>query len=167
MGQFERTIDQMNRNTERNQDYLHDNLKTYTRREFTNFFSDTKQKKPADLTLEDKEQLWWWKTSGISRNVWYYRDRFFTPRGPCTLPVMREAWTKGIIDDKTLVWANGLIDWIPIRNVVLLVTAIRTPEVQIVTWLKKKIVLEPKLRQVRKERAHTRMIQSNQLELWN
>merc|ERR1712224_1006917 len=152
---------------ENNQYKTHLKIKEYKRRESENFFADTKQKTIADMTFEDKEQIWWWKTSAISRNIWYYRDRFFAPRGPCTLPVLREAWTKGIIDDKTLVWATGLIDWIPIRNVVLLKTAIRTPEVQVVTWLKKKLVLEPQLHQVRQEQVHTRMIQSNQLELWN
>ena len=44
------------------------------------------------------------------------------------MPILREAWSKGIIDEKTLVWGTGLIDWLPIRNVTLLTAAIRTPE---------------------------------------
>ena len=29
-----------------------------------------------------------------AKNVWYYRDRMSVPRGPCTLPVLREAWVR-------------------------------------------------------------------------
>jgi len=136
-------------------------------RESDNFFTDSEQKQSKDLTFEDREQLWWWKNAVITRNIWYYRDRLSTVRGPCTLPVLREAWTKGIIDDKTLVWGNGLIDWIPIRNISLLSTAIRTPEVQVATLLKKKLSLEGKLNKIRKERSPFRMLHSNQLELWS
>lgn len=50
------------------------------------------------------------------------------PRGPCTLPIMREAWVHGVIDQNTLVWGQGLADWLPIRNVKTLVPQIRTVE---------------------------------------
>merc|ERR1712072_246161 len=110
--------------------------------------------------------MWWWKNAVLARNVWYYRDRLSTPRGPCTLPLLREAWSMGIIDEKTLIWGNGLIDWIPIRNVTLLTSSIRTPEVQIATSIKK-FILERKLKQVRKDRAAIRLIQSNRLDHWN
>merc|ERR1711918_116033 len=103
------------------------------------------------------------KNAVIARNVWYYRDRLSVVRGPCTLPVLREAWAGGIIDDKTLVWGNGLIDWIPIRNVSLLTSSIRTPEVQLATWFKKKIWFERKLHQVRKMREAIRVVYGNQL----
>merc|ERR1719235_2576437 len=136
------------------------------RRKTKNFFTDTKQNYIKKSKLEDREQMWWWKNSIISRSVWSYRDRFLIPRGPCTLPVLREAWSKGIIDDKTLVWGTGLIDWIPIRNVWLLSSAIRTPEVQLATSLKK-LFFGPLLKQVRKNREQFRMIRSNQIELWN
>lgn len=33
-------------------------------------------------------------------------DRLSTPRGPCSLPVLREAWTQGVIDANTLVWGQ-------------------------------------------------------------
>ena len=39
-----------------------------------------------------------------ARNVWYYRDRLSVPRGPCTMPVLREAWSNGVIDENTIVW---------------------------------------------------------------
>ena len=29
-----------------------------------------------------------------------------TPRGPCSLPVLREAWTQGVVDENTLVWGQ-------------------------------------------------------------
>merc|ERR1739848_425429 len=134
--------------------YLQKSLKlnSYINRESKNFFTDSSQKQTKDFTLEDREQLWWWKNAVMGRNVWYYRDRISTVRGPCTLPVLREAWTKGIIDDKTLIWGNGLIDWIPIRNISLLTSAIRTPEVQIATFIKKKMSFENKIDQIRRER---------------
>ena len=58
----------------------------------------------------------------------YYRDRLSTPRGPCPLPTLRQAWVAGVIDEDTLVWGHGLMDWLPIRNVRTLVPQIRTPE---------------------------------------
>merc|ERR1712176_832836 len=137
------------------------------KREVGNFFWDTAQKYTKDLNSEDREQMWWWKNVSVARNVWYYRDRLSTVRGPCTLPVLREAWVRGIIDDKTLVWGNGLIDWIPIRNINLLSSAIRTLEVQIATQINKKILMERILTRVREQREAVRMIHSNQLELWN
>ena len=50
------------------------------------------------------------------------------PRGPCNLPVLREAWVNGIIDENTLVWGQGLIDWLPVKNVRTLIPMIRTVE---------------------------------------
>jgi hypothetical protein len=44
------------------------------------------------------------------------------------VPVLREAWVQGIVDENTLVWGSGLIDWLPIRNVRTLVPQIRTVE---------------------------------------
>jgi len=31
---------------------------------------------------------------------------------------MRSCWVNGIVDDKTLVWGQGLESWFPIRNVI-------------------------------------------------
>lgn len=130
--------------------------------------------------------------------------RLSVPRGPCTMPILREAWSKGLIDEKTLVWGTGLMDWLPMRNITLLVAAVRTPEgeptnhrsrsarekrriqsrahvapllkkesplsaraVQLATWLKKKLVFERRLGEIRKERASVRGFQSNQLDQWN
>ena len=42
--------------------------------------------------------------------------------------MLRECWVHGIIDENTLVWGQGLVDWLPIRNVRTLVAQIRTPE---------------------------------------
>ena len=56
------------------------------------------------------------------------RDRLSAPRGPCSLPVLREAWVNGVIDEHTLVWGQGLADWLPVKNVRTLVPQIRTVE---------------------------------------
>jgi GH35 family endo-1,4-beta-xylanase len=42
--------------------------------------------------------------------------------------VLREAWTQGVIDEHTLIWGQGLADWLPIKNVRTLVPQIRTVE---------------------------------------
>ncbi|GAB4818254.1 hypothetical protein N2152v2_005300 [Parachlorella kessleri] len=84
------------------------------------------------------------------------KDRLNVPRGPCTLPVLKEAWVNGVIDSNTLIWGQGLADFIPIRNVRTLVPQIRTVEVQLATWVKKQFALKPALSQSRKERAEQR-----------
>ena len=99
-----------------------------------------------------------------AKNVWYYRDRLSTPRGPCTLPVLRECWVNGIIDENTLVWGQGLADWLPVKNVRTLVPQIRTMEVQVATWMKKTFSLKPSLAKVRKERAGARVGVSSQVD---
>jgi hypothetical protein len=56
------------------------------------------------------------------------RDRLNVPRGPCALPVLKEAWVDGVIDANTLIWGQGLADFIPLKNVRTLVPQIRTVE---------------------------------------
>jgi hypothetical protein len=64
----------------------------------------------------------------LRKNIWYYRDRLNVPRGPCPLHVLKDCWVQGVIDENTLVWGHGLYDWLPARNVKLLLPMIRTPE---------------------------------------
>uniref|UniRef100_A0A7S1X760 GYF domain-containing protein n=2 Tax=Eukaryota TaxID=2759 RepID=A0A7S1X760_9CHLO len=106
----------------------------------------------GSITFEQRQQFDYIRTA-TKKNVWYYRDRLNTARGPCTLPVLREAWVQGIIDEHTLVWGQGLADWLPARNVRTLVPQIRTLEVQAATFIKKQFVLKPALEKIRKERA--------------
>lgn len=54
--------------------------------------------------------------------------RMNVPRGPCSVPVLRECWVHGVIDQNTLIWGQGLMDWLPVRNVRTLVPQIRTIE---------------------------------------
>ncbi|KAL4425273.1 hypothetical protein ABPG75_009289 [Micractinium tetrahymenae] len=116
--------------------------------------------KPAKMTHYDRQVVDYVRTA-TAKNIWYYRDRLSTPRGPCSLPVLREAWTQGVIDENTLVWGQGLADWLPVRNVRTLVPQIRTVEVQIATWMKKTFGLKPALARARKERAEQRAGQLN------
>ena len=58
----------------------------------------------------------------------YYRDRMSVPRGPCNVAVLRECWVQGVVDEHTLVWGQGLGDWLPVRNIRTLVPQIRTFE---------------------------------------
>lgn len=111
--------------------------------------------KPAKMTHYDR-QLVDYVRCATAKNIWYYRDRMSSPRGPCSLPVLREAWTQGVIDENTLVWGQGLADWLPVKNVRTLVPQIRTVEVQVATWVKKQFALKPALAHARKERAEQR-----------
>jgi len=58
----------------------------------------------------------------------YYKDRLMVARGPCNMHVLRDCWVHGVVDENTLVWGQGLCDWLPIRNVRTLVPQIRTVE---------------------------------------
>ena len=50
------------------------------------------------------------------------------PRGPCNMWVLRNCWSNGVVDENTLVWGQGLADWLPMKNVRMLIPQIRTPE---------------------------------------
>ena len=78
------------------------------------------------------------------------------PRGPCNLPILREAWIHGVVDEHTLVWGKGLMDWLPMRNVRTLVPQVTTAEVRLAAWVKRTMVLGPALRAVRKQRKAER-----------
>lgn len=120
-------------------------------------------RKPAKYGHYERSVVDYVRTA-TGKNVWYYRDRLSTPRGPCTLPVLRECWVNGIIDENTLIWGQGLADWLPVKNVRTLVPQIRTVEVQVATWMKKTFSLKPALQQVRKQRAGARVHTNNQLD---
>lgn len=92
----------------------------------------------------------------MRKNIWYYRDRMSVPRGPCPLHVLKDCWVQGVIDENTLVWGGGLYDWLPIKNVKLLIPMIRTPEVQLGAWMKKTFALKPALNRIREERKGVR-----------
>ena len=42
--------------------------------------------------------------------------------------VLRNCWSNGVVDENTLVWGQGLADWLPMKNVRMLIPQIRTPE---------------------------------------
>lgn len=70
-----------------------------------------------------------------------------------------------MIDEHTLIWGQGQMDWLPIRNVRMLTGAIRTPEVRLATWFRKTFVLQPQLEKIREQRSQTKTILSNQVDL--
>lgn len=114
------------------------------------------------------------------KNVWYYRDRLSVPRGPCTLPVLRDCWVNGVIDENTLLWGQGLIDWLPAKNIRTLVAQIRSPEgersrvrrsdntelctVRFSTWFKKQFALKPALAEMRRRDPEKRQIRCDQVD---
>jgi len=122
-----------------------------------------KTKEGPKYSFHDKEQVDYIREA-TKKNVWYYRDRLNVARGPCTLPVMRECWVHGIIDEDTLVWGQGLHDFLPVRNVRTLVPQIRTVEVRVATWVKKQFALKPALNSIRKHREDQRPKPSAQVD---
>jgi GYF domain 2 len=78
----------------------------------------------------DSDECWLinYVRMATKKNVWYYRDRCGVARGPAPLPTLKEAWVHGLIDEHTMVWGQGLADFLPIKNVRTLVPQIRTPE---------------------------------------
>lgn len=85
----------------------------------------------------------------LRKNVWYYRDRMNNARGPCPLHTLKDCWVQGVIDENTLVWGQGLFDWLPAKNVKLLLPMIRTPEVRFGAWMKRTFSLKPALNKIR------------------
>ena len=92
----------------------------------------------------------------MRKNVWYYRDRMNVPRGPCPLHVLKDAWVQGVVDENTLMWGQGLYDWIPAKNIKLLLPMIRTPEVMLGAWMKRTFSLKPALNKIRESRKEQR-----------
>lgn len=92
----------------------------------------------------------------MRKNIWYYRDRMSVPRGPCPLHVLKDCWVQGVVDENTLVWGQGLIDWLPMKNVKLLVAQVRTPEVRFGAWVKRNFSLKPALERIREGRTEAR-----------
>ncbi|KAK9834808.1 hypothetical protein WJX81_000283 [Elliptochloris bilobata] len=107
------------------------------------------------MTMKDRQYVDYVRELTM-KNVWYYRDRLSVPRGPCNVAVLRECWVHGVIDEHTLVWGQGLGDWLPVRNIRTLVPQIRTFEVRVATWIKRTFALKPALAQARKDRAEFR-----------
>lgn len=92
----------------------------------------------------------------LKRNVWYYRDRMSVPRGPCPLHVLKDAWVQGMVDENTLMWGRGLVDWLPAKNIKLLLPLVRTPEVKLGAWMKRTFSLKPALNRIREQRKEHR-----------
>ena len=59
--------------------------------------------------------------------------------GLANVAVLRECWVQGVIDEHTLVWGQGLGDWLPVRNIRTLVPQIRTFEGAALAAVKKLI----------------------------
>ena len=69
------------------------------------------------------------------------------------MSTLRQCWVNGVVDEHTLVWGNGLGDWLPARNVRGLITNIRNPPTIAMHWLMRKFVdTDAKLAAIRRER---------------
>mmetsp|Transcript_20883 Transcript_20883/g.51195 ORF Transcript_20883/g.51195 Transcript_20883/m.51195 type:complete len:128 (-) Transcript_20883:521-904(-) len=113
-------------------------------------------------TLNQKTQLRFIKIA-IKDNIWYYKDRLNVSRGPCDLKILKSCWINGIIDQNTLVWGQGLDQWIPLKNVRGLLICIRSPEVQLATKISKEFKLKPRINKIRRIQNNRRKYWSDQL----
>ena len=75
----------------------------------------------------------------IRRNIWFYRDRTGLPRGPMTIDTVKKCWIGGIIDEHTLVWGNGLGDWVPLRNIRGMGHVLNDPRTRFLKWITQKV----------------------------
>uniref|UniRef100_A0A7R9TEZ7 GYF domain-containing protein n=2 Tax=Viridiplantae TaxID=33090 RepID=A0A7R9TEZ7_9VIRI len=73
----------------------------------------------------------------IPQLQWFYRDRESKPRGPLTIHDMRSCWVKGVIDEHTIVFADGYEEWAPVNKVQELEWCIKTPEVRVLTLVER------------------------------
>lgn len=83
------------------------------------------------ITAKDRESYVFrdqWARRHMRRNMWYYKDRMGVSRGPASVHTLRSCWRNGFIDQDTLIWGSGLMDFLPVKNVRTLVAQIRTPE---------------------------------------
>jgi len=106
-------------------------------------------------------------------NVWFYRDRTGKVRGPAPMGSLRQCWVNGVVDEHTLVWGNGLCEWVPVRNVRGLVANIRNPPTIVMHWLMRKFVdTDAKLEATRRERhergeARSVTLRGDDVRSWN
>ena len=62
-------------------------------------------------TFEDRQVVDYVREA-TKKNIWYYRDRMSVPRGPCSLPVLRECWVRALAGSRrpeTLVTCSRLM----------------------------------------------------------
>ncbi len=52
----------------------------------------------------------------MNDSVWYYVDRSRQRQGPVTAAAVAEAWRTGDADDTSLVWREGLAEWLPLAH---------------------------------------------------
>ena len=96
--------------------------------------------------------------------MWFYRDRVGTIRGPAHLHTLRQCWVSGVVDEHTMMWGNGLSDWVPARNVRGLIPLIRNPPTVFMHWIMRKFVdTDAKLAATRAERHARGLAKSDTL----
>lgn len=111
--------------------------------------------------------------TAVQSNVWFYRDRTGATRGPAHLGTLRQCWVNGIVDEHTMMWGNGLQDWLPVRNIRGLIPNIRNPPTIFMHWLMRKFVdTDAKLEVVRRKRfdhgeAKTDTLKGEDVRKWN
>jgi len=52
----------------------------------------------------------------VSEETWYYVDSDQKQSGPVTADFIRSGLRAGIIVDTTLVWCEGMPEWLPVMN---------------------------------------------------
>ena len=68
------------------------------------------------------------------------------------MDIVKKCWINGIIDENTLVWGNGLGDWVPMRNVRGMAELLHEPKVQFFKWLTQKVAFPKAERRANRQR---------------
>jgi hypothetical protein len=56
-----------------------------------------------------------------------------------TIDTVKKCWIGGIIDEHTLVWGNGLGDWVPLRNIRGMGHVLNDPRTRFLKWITQKV----------------------------
>ena len=90
----------------------------------------------------------------VKRTIYWYRDRSGLPRGPMTIDILKKCWINGIIDENTLMWGNGLGDWVPMRNVRGMAEVLHEPKTVFLKWLTQKVAFPKADRRARRQQLY-------------
>lgn len=94
------------------------------------------RKEENKKVLEENRKADHYAFLALEDNIWYYRDRLNLPRGPCPLSTLRTCYVNGLVDENSLVWGQGLEEWVPMRNVRSLPALVRNLETCTMKWWK-------------------------------
>lgn len=71
-----------------------------------------------------------------------------------TIDVLKKCWINGIVDENTLMWGNGLGDWVPMRNIRGMADVLHEPIVVFLKWATQKVAYPRAERRANRQRLY-------------